>query len=90
MRVITATELTRNLREVLDRLVIEGEEVIIERNHRHVARLVPGPRHQTALAAMGDLYRTLPDEAGAGWVDDSRACPGGGLLDDEVRDPWAS
>ncbi|MBU2602231.1 MAG: type II toxin-antitoxin system Phd/YefM family antitoxin [Actinobacteria bacterium] len=90
MRTITATELARNLREVLDRLAIEGEEIIVVRNHRQVARILPGPGHQTALEAMADLYRTLPAEAGAGWLADSRDLPGTGALDDELRDPWAS
>ncbi len=90
MRTITATELARNLREVLDRLAIEGQEIIVERNNCQVARILPGPGHQTALEAMGDLYRTLPAGAGAGWLADSRDLPGAGALDDEVRDPWAS
>ena len=52
MRTITATELARNLRRVLDRLAIEGEEIVIERNREQVARLLPGPGRQTALQAM--------------------------------------
>ncbi|GAB4266369.1 MAG: hypothetical protein Kow00122_20960 [Thermoleophilia bacterium] len=87
MRIITAIELARNLRKVLDRLAIEGEEVIVERNHRQVARIIPGLGHQTALEAMTDLYKTLPDKAAAGWLEDGRAYPSDGLLSDEVRDP---
>ncbi len=91
MKTITATELARNLREVLDRLTVEGEEIVIERNHRQVARLVPGPGRLTALEAMADLYRTLSPDAGATWEADSAAS---GLKDERlprgVRDPWAS
>ena len=65
MKTITATELARNLRRVLDRLAIEGEEIVIERNREQVARLLPGPARQTALEAMADLYRTLPEDAAA-------------------------
>lgn len=72
MKTITATELSRNLRDVLDRLAIEHEEIIIERNHRQVARLIPGPGQQTALEAMSDLYRTLPMEVAEGWLEDAR------------------
>lgn len=89
MRTITATELARNLRDVLDRLVSERQEIVIERNNREIARLVPLPGHQTALEALADLYRTLPDDAAEGWRDDARQ----GLdetLDDGLRDPWAS
>jgi len=72
VRTITATELARNLRRVLDRLAVEGEEIVIERNGEPVARLVPSPARQTALEAMADLYRTLPKEAAATWEADSR------------------
>lgn len=90
MRIVTATELARNLREVLDRLTLEDQEIIVERNHRQVARILPGRGHQNALEAMADLYRTLPAEAGTGWLADSRDLPGTGVLEDESRDPWAS
>ncbi|MFZ0887783.1 MAG: type II toxin-antitoxin system Phd/YefM family antitoxin [Candidatus Binataceae bacterium] len=91
MKTITATELARNLSEVLDRLAVEREEIVIERNHRQVARLIPGPGRLTALEALADVYRTLPEDAGATWEADSRA---GGLqgerLSKGVRDPWVS
>ena len=91
MRTITATELARNLRRVLDRLVIEGEEIVIERNREQVARLLPGPARQTALEAMADLYRTLPEDAAATWEADSRRGRWkGSRLDKGLRDPWAS
>jgi len=91
MRTITATELARNLRRVLDRLAIEGEEIVIKRNRDQVARLLPGPAQQTALEAMSDLYRTLPDSAAATWEADSRKGRWkGDRLHKGVRDPWAS
>ena len=91
MRTITATELARNLRRVLDRLAIEGEEIAIERNREQVARLLPGPARQTALEAMADLYRTLPEDAATTWEADSRRGRWkGSRLDKGVRDPWAS
>jgi len=91
VKTVTATELARNLRRVLDRLAIEGEEIVIERNHEQVARLVPGPAQQTALEAMADLYRTLPEDAAATWEADSRKGRWkGNRLDRGLRDPWAS
>ena len=90
MRTITATELARNLRQVLDRLAIETEELVIERNHRQIGRLVPFPARQTALEAMADLYRTLPEPAGSEWLQDSRAALAGETLEQGVRAPWAS
>ena len=91
MKTITATNLARNLRRVLDRLAIEGEEIVIERNRQQVARLVPGPARQTALEAMADVYRTLPEDAAATWEADSRKGRWkGSRLDKGIRDPWAS
>lgn len=91
MKSITATELARNLSAVLDRLTAEREEIIIERNHRQVARLVPAPGRLTALEALADLYRTMPEDAAAGWEADSRASGlKGERLAKGVRDPWAS
>lgn len=91
MKTVTATELARNLSRVLDRLGVEGEEVVIERNGQEVARLLPGAARQTALEAMADLYRTLPDSAGVTWEADSRKGRWkGGRLDKGTRDPWTS
>ncbi len=90
MTVITATELARNLSHVLDKLATKGGEIIVERNHEQVARIIPGRGHQTALEAMGDLYRTLPEDVAVDWVQDSKEH----TLDDQsvggIRDPWVS
>jgi antitoxin (DNA-binding transcriptional repressor) of toxin-antitoxin stability system len=91
LKTITATHLARNLRRILDRLVIEGEGVVIERNRQQVARLLPGPAQQSALEAMADVYRTLPENAAAAWEADSRKGRWkGNRLDKGIRDPWAS
>ena len=90
MKRITATELARRLSEVLDRLAVEGDEIVIERNHRQVARLIPGPGCLSALEAMADIYRTLPEDAASGWEADSRANLKGNRLPKGVRDPWDS
>jgi antitoxin (DNA-binding transcriptional repressor) of toxin-antitoxin stability system len=90
MKTITATELARNLSEILDRLAVEREEVVIERNHRQVARLMPGPGRLTALEAMADIYRTLSEDAAASWEADSRASVHGERLSRGIRDPWDS
>ncbi len=72
MRVVTVTELVRNLDEILDRMSRDGEAVIVQRSHREVARLVPGSVHRTAPEVLGDLHQTLDQEAAAGWLADSR------------------
>ena len=90
MRRITATELARNTREVLESLATHGGEVIIERNNRQVAKLIGGPPQQTALEAMADLYRTIEPEAAETWEQDGTNAIGGKFLDEGTRDPWAS
>jgi len=87
MRTITATELARNFRAMLDKVEFKREELIVVRNNHEVARIIPGPTTMTALEAMADIYRTLPDEAARGWLKDSRSAEKN--LTDEVRDPWA-
>jgi len=87
MQTITATDLSRNFRVMLNRVEFQREELLIMRNNCAVARLVPDYGTMTATEAFTDLYRTLPLEAGENWLADSR------LADDkssEVRDPWES
>ena len=90
MKTITSTELARNLRQILDQLATEGGEIVVERNHRQVARIIGGPGRQTALEAMADLYRTLPEDAAIDWGQDSREGLAGDNIDTGVRDPWVS
>jgi prevent-host-death family protein len=85
----TSADLVRNFRKYLDTVESRGEEIVIVRNNQEVARLVPGSAHRTALEAMADLYRTLPEEAAAGWAEDSRD-PAMGNIAEELRDPWAT
>ena len=91
MKTVTATDLARNLSRVLDQLAVEEEEIVIERKGKQIARLVPGSALKTAIEAMGDLYRTLPDHAAAQWEEDSKKGRWkGSRLDDGIRDPWHS
>ena len=85
---ITATELARKFKQMLNLVEFQGEELIITRNNHQVAKIIPGPSIMTALEALSDLYRTLSDDAGAGWVKDSREGSLNNL--DEMRDPWVS
>ena len=62
----------RNLNRMLDRLARKGGEFAILRNSRIVARLTAAAVEQNALEAMSDLYRTLPEDAAAGWEADIR------------------
>lgn len=87
MQTVTATNLARNFRTMLDRVEFRHEELLIMRNNHPVARIIPGPATMTADEAFADLYRTLPEEAGRDWLADSRR---DGDRDGEVRNPWES
>ncbi len=86
MQTVTATELSRNFRVMLNRVEFQHEELIIMRNNTPVARLIPDTGAMTTEAAFADIYRILPEEAGETWLADSRLEERIG----EVRDPWAS
>lgn len=84
MQSISATELARNTRKILDDVASRGESVAIERNHITVARIVPPAPTMTAAQALDGLRPMLTREDGRNWLEDSR-----GDFDQTVRDPWA-
>jgi antitoxin (DNA-binding transcriptional repressor) of toxin-antitoxin stability system len=85
MQTISATDLARNTREILDRVASGGETVIIERNHTMIAQIVPPVRTMTALQALAGLTSPmLTITQAATWLKDSKEDFG-----DAVRDPWA-
>lgn len=61
MKTLSVTEVARNFSAVLDVVERDQEEIVLVRNRRQVARLVPEAPHQDALSVFGDLYRTLDD-----------------------------
>lgn len=85
MQTISATELARNTRDILDKVAIRGETVIIERNHTMIAQIMPPPQTMTASQALAGLTLPVltPAQATA-WLKDSK-----GDFGDAVRDPWA-
>ncbi len=82
---MTVTEFSRNLSTIFNRIEYKNEEIVLLRHNHRIARLIPGSFSLNALEAMGDLYRTLPDDAGKTWLKES-SVPG--ILEDEMRDPW--
>ncbi len=90
MKTISATHLARNLRQVLDHMTVNGEEIVIERNHQKIARLVPSAKYINALEVMADIYKTLPEDAAHGWEAEGRELATETLADHGVRNPWAS
>jgi len=62
MKTRSVTDVARNFSAVLDALERNQEEIVLVRNQRYVARLVPEAPRQDALSVFGDLYRTIDDE----------------------------
>lgn len=91
VKTLTVTEVARNFSAVMDGVENSQEEVVLLRNHRAIARLVPEPPALTALEVLGDLYRTLDDATADSLVkaiNTSRKGRRGTLS--ELRNPWAS
>jgi antitoxin (DNA-binding transcriptional repressor) of toxin-antitoxin stability system len=91
VKTLTVTEAARNFSAVLDGVERKQEEVVLVRNRRRIARLVPEPPMLNALEVLGDLYRTLDDrtaDALAAAIERARSGKRGRLA--ELRDPWAS
>ncbi len=91
MKTLTVTEVARNFSAVMDGLETEQEEIVLVRNRKAIARLVPEPPARNAIEVLGDLYRTLDDptaDALAEAIGAARQGRGGSLK--ELRDPWAS
>jgi antitoxin (DNA-binding transcriptional repressor) of toxin-antitoxin stability system len=85
MRTVSATELTKSTRKILDNVVSRGETVVVERNRTVVAKIVPPERTMTARQALaGFTFPVLAPEEAAAWLEDGR-----GNFDETVRDPWA-
>jgi antitoxin (DNA-binding transcriptional repressor) of toxin-antitoxin stability system len=84
MQTISATELARHTREVLDRVASSGESVTIARNQTVIARLMPPERVMTASVALAGLrLPVLTPKQAANWLKDSK-----GVFNNAVRDPW--
>ena len=90
MKTLSVTDVARNFSAVLDAVERDQEEVVLVRNQRHVARLVPEAPRQDALSVFGDLYRTLDDqtaEALSAAIASNRKSRRGRVA--ELRNPWA-
>jgi antitoxin (DNA-binding transcriptional repressor) of toxin-antitoxin stability system len=90
VKTLSATDVARNFSAVLDALEADQEEVILVRNKRHIARLVPEAPQQDALTVFGDLYRTIDDDTADQLLAsiERQRKPRRGRVS-EIRDPWA-
>jgi len=90
MKILSATQVARNFRTVLDALERDQEDIVVVRNDRTIARLVPEPPQHDALSVFGDLYRTLDDATADALTTAIRSRRKGrrGRVS-ELRQPWA-
>ena len=90
MKTLSVTEVARNFSAVLDKVERDHEEIILVRNRRQIARLVPEAQRQDAMEVFGDLYHTLDDRTAAALsaaLSSNRRSRRGRLS--EMTDPWA-
>ncbi len=93
MRVLSYERLTRDFPRAWATVEAKGEEVVVTRQRRRVARIVPEPPLCTALVMFGDLHGLLGERAGAVLARKlaavTKAQRRRGTLC-ELRNPWAS
>jgi antitoxin (DNA-binding transcriptional repressor) of toxin-antitoxin stability system len=87
MKILSATEISRNFSRLLDELEKGGEEIVIMRGKHPVAKMVGGAQRLTALEALADLHHTLDDADGRDWLRDATKLDR--PVRKEIRDPWA-
>lgn len=83
MQTISATDLARNTRAILDTVVTRGESIAIERNHLTIARIVPTEPTMTVSQAVVNLRPTLTPKQANDWLLERHVA-----LDETIRDPW--
>ena len=83
MKLMTATEVSRNFAAVLD-AVEHGETIIVTRGNRRIARFDPEPR-ASARGALEQLANRGESVDDSYWSDIRSAVDS---LDHEIRDPW--
>jgi antitoxin (DNA-binding transcriptional repressor) of toxin-antitoxin stability system len=89
MKRLSVTEAARNFTEVINDVERDREEIILVRDRKTIARLVPELPPQNALEVFGDLYGTLDDKtADALTAAIRRSRKGKGKELSNLRNPW--
>ena len=83
MQIISATDLARHTRKILDQVTQSGESLAIERNHVTIAKIIPPEKTMTARHALAGLTPMLTHQQSSDWLKDSRE-----EFNQAVRDPW--
>ncbi len=84
MDTISATELARNTRDILDKVTSRGETVGISRNNALIAQISPPVRHMTASQMLANIkLPKLSSQEADKWLNDSKP-----RFDDSLNNPW--
>lgn len=73
MIIMNVTDFARDMKHVLNLVEYRGEEILLMRNKKKLAKIIPQGVKSTALEVFSDLYRTLPEVAAVSWLRDSRS-----------------
>jgi len=84
MIIMNVTNFARDMKHVLNLVEYRGEEILLMRNKKKIAKIIPQGVESTALEVFSDLYRTLPEVAAESWLQDSRSAS----TSSEMRNPW--
>jgi antitoxin (DNA-binding transcriptional repressor) of toxin-antitoxin stability system len=91
VKTLTVSEVARRFSSVLDEVERNREEIILVRNRRQIARLIPEPSAKTAREALDDICGKLDEETAESLVKAiGRARNGKNTRVDGLSDPWAS
>lgn len=89
MKILSVTEVARHFSEVIDSVERKQEEIVLVRNKKQVARLIPEAPAQNALEVFSDLYRTLDEKTAvvlSSTLVQAKKSRTGRLS--ELRNPW--
>lgn len=89
MKQMSVEQVAQDFRAVLSQVEQEQEEVVVVRNLRNVARIVPDSEGQTALEVFSDLCGSLDRAAAEAWWNAIRSVRSGGTLG-ELRQSWGT
>ena len=91
MKTLSVTEVARNFSAVMDEVERDQQEIILVRNQKPIARLVPESAAQNALEVLGDLYRALDDKTADALVQAIGVAKQGKVKTlKALRNPWVS
>jgi antitoxin (DNA-binding transcriptional repressor) of toxin-antitoxin stability system len=91
VKTLTVSEVAKHFGSVLDRIERDQEEILLFRNRRPVARLIPEPAPKNALEMLNDVCGKLVGETAEALANCvNRARRGNRTKLDSLRNPWAS